>query len=649
MQVTGEVGRPRIRTLITQGLLAALLTFALAGCGGRAVSLSSASQGEILARQMESVVRGGGLSPTSRNVVTWLGGDLDEPLASIDGLADFVQGLSPEDASADVMRIALAELLILKADRISRDSGEGTEASDELPGLYLFAARQVHDVLRRASTSGALLWDGRSRLAADLYNAAVGGFTAGFADRLVSGQRDFYVAPPFGDPVAVSVEVDRDDVWDPSLFQRFLRADRMDVEGLRDRYLVVGLGAAMVGQRDPTEELLSRLPHVPPEVISYPATAVLEFDESNESLAEIRFFNNFVAGDPRVWGVPVRLSVDTTAAMAGLFSATNIDSLGRRAMLTPEVLAERTKVYRLEPYSDEKIPLLFVHGLRSSPLTWRDAVNVLRSDPEIRRRYQIWQFAYPTGLPIPRSSWLLRENLREIKDAMDPEGDAPWRGKMVVVGHSMGGVLSRNLVTDVDERLWYSAHTAPFDEFEFDADIKEHLREVFFYEPDPDVARVVLVAAPLRGSDMAESWFASIGRTLTVNSPILRRIASAYRNENRDRVNPYLLESTDGVLTGVGSLRPDNPLIRGYMDSPIRKNVTLHVIMGDQGGDSDGVVPHWSSRLDEAVSEVIVPSGHNAHAHPLGIAEIWRIVREHLSELTYHPRPRAQHIESGRD
>jgi hypothetical protein len=35
---------------------------------------------------------------------------------------------------------------------------------------------------------------------------------------------------------------------------------------------------------------------------------------------------------------------------------------------------------------------------------------------------------------------------------------------------------------------------------------------------------------------------------------------------------------------------------------------------------SDGVVPYWSSHLDTAESELIIPSGHDAHQNPQAIA-----------------------------
>ena len=69
---------------------------------------------------------------------------------------------------------------------------------------------------------------------------------------------------------------------------------------------------------------------------------------------------------------------------------------------------------------------------------------------------------------------------------------------------------------------------------------------------------------------------------------------------------------------------------------PLNPRVTFHSIMGNWGRDrppeksSDGVVPYTSSHLDGVKSEKIVPAGHNSHLNPEAIAEMRRILREHI-------------------
>ena len=42
-------------------------------------------------------------------------------------------------------------------------------------------------------------------------------------------------------------------------------------------------------------------------------------------------------------------------------------------------------------------------------------------------------------------------------------------------------------------------------------------------------------------------------------------------------------------------------------------------------------MPYWSSHLDGAQSELVVPSGHSAHQNPQAIAEVKRILKLNLA------------------
>ena len=70
------------------------------------------------------------------------------------------------------------------------------------------------------------------------------------------------------------------------------------------------------------------------------------------------------------------------------------------------------------------------------------------------------------------------------------------------------------------------------------------------------------------------------------------------------------------------------------MISPRRTSSTWAEVTspsGPLGPDSkDGVVPYWSSHMDGAESELIVPSGHSAHQNALAIEEVDRILKLNL-------------------
>jgi hypothetical protein len=83
----------------------------------------------------------------------------------------------------------------------------------------------------------------------------------------------------------------------------------------------------------------------------------------------------------------------------------------------------------------------------------------------------------------------------------------------------------------------------------------------------------------------------------------------------------------------VSGLSPKNPSLKIVNSATM--TVPYHSIIGDRGkGDSpnstDGVVPYWSSHLDGAKSELIVPGPHGSQDLPQTIAELKRILRLHL-------------------
>jgi hypothetical protein len=93
------------------------------------------------------------------------------------------------------------------------------------------------------------------------------------------------------------------------------------------------------------------------------------------------------------------------------------------------------------------------------------------------------------------------------------------------------------------------------------------------------------------------------------------------------------------IPTSVDTLAPNNRFVVTVNTLPIADGVPYHSIMGDRGKGgnpdqtkpmrSDGVVPYWSSRLPGAQSELVVPSGHNAHKHPQAMDEVRRILHLH--------------------
>jgi pimeloyl-ACP methyl ester carboxylesterase len=121
----------------------------------------------------------------------------------------------------------------------------------------------------------------------------------------------------------------------------------------------------------------------------------------------------------------------------------------------------KDNVFLMGPYRPGRIPLVLVHGTASSPARWAQLINEIVNDRELWNRYQIWMYTYNTGNPVLYSAGILAKGLRSVVRELDPEGKDPALRKMVVVGHSQGGMLTKMTAVDSGSRFWDSSFTVP--------------------------------------------------------------------------------------------------------------------------------------------------------------------------------------------
>ena len=346
-----------------------------------------------------------------------------------------------------------------------------------------------------------------------------------------------------------------------------------------------------------------------------PVTTVINFDGSMKSgttrNVSITNYDPTYRSSVMLGKTSYPLAADFTAPIVQQTRDIKEFSIALTGLIHPGVLD--SKLILLEPYDPKRIPVLLVHGLNSHPLMWRDVFNDLRADPKLRGKYQFMLFYYPTAWPITYSSMRLREELHALQRAVGPTQ------KMVLVGHSMGGLLSRMQVINPQRKIW-DAHLGKdsnryFSKLPADSIVKRST----IFSADHQIGREVYICTPHRGSGLADlsltSWFIKI-----VKLPV--DITSAFID-----LPGNIIER--GQLTSVAGLSPSNPLYKALDEIPIE--VPHHSIIGDRGrGDAplggDGVVPYWSTHLESAQSELIVPEGHGAFDHPLAVQELRRIL-----------------------
>ncbi len=367
------------------------------------------------------------------------------------------------------------------------------------------------------------------------------------------------------------------------------------------------------------------------EQIFYGLTAVLRFDGRD---CRLEYLDPLDVESLSFTGRTFPLGADFQAPLALKLAEMNPLRQQLSKMLRPDRYNGAARVARLQPYSPERIPVLFIHGFGNSPATWMPVLSYLRSDLVIRERYQFWFFSHPTGIPYPISAAALREQLDEIGEHY------PDRKEIVVIGHSMGGMIARLLMTDSETDLWDSFYDQPPDQIPFSKETHEVVTDTLIFKPRRDIARIIFVSASHRGSDHAARLAGRLGARLIGNpiaDPEVNREAMVYL---RAGVN---IRVRQRLPNSVEVLDPDSNWLRIVHTLPLDRSIPFHSIMGDRGRggnldrtrpqSSDGVVPYWSSHLEGAESEVTIPSGHWSHLHPDGMAEIRRLLLLHLRGL----------------
>src|SRR5437773_7459656 len=278
--------------------------------------------------------------------------------------------------------------------------------------------------------------------------------------------------------------------WNLALYE-LVPADDLDFKGtyVKDHVKKDGMGAPLIAERTLTAEQASALfcaPH-----IFYSVTATAQFEGSR---CVISIHDPLATENVRVDGHTYPLAANFTAAYALQLAREKPQKLGLARLLRPQEYAATARIIRFEPYIPNKTVLLVIHGLMDTPVTWVPMLNDLRGDVDFRRNYQIWFYSYPSCYPYPYSAMILRQELDAI------EKKYPLRKPMVVVAHSMGGSITRTLLTDAGTTLWLEAFGHPPAQTPMDSQSKHQIEEVLIFEHRRDIGRVVFMSTPNGGS-----------------------------------------------------------------------------------------------------------------------------------------------------
>ena len=286
------------------------------------------------------------------------------------------------------------------------------------------------------------------------------------------------------------------------------------------------------------------------------------------------------------------------------------------------------------PYTPGKVPVVFIPGLWMGPQFWDGTIRTLASDPALSAAYQFWTFGYATQDPLAYSAYQLRTAIEEARRRLDPEAKDPALDRMVLVGHSMGGVIARLAVVEAGDRFWRLASDQDAGLLTGGPGDVELARATLLFRPCSTVRRVVFLATPHRGGDTSQRLLHDAARRLALRpaplADLFRRLAEA---------NPpgYFKPSFfAGVTTSTDDLRHDSPLLAVLAGLSPPSSVSFHSIIavknGPMGpGGDDGLVSYDSAHLDGVASELVAASSHfSCHNDPAALAEVRRILLENL-------------------
>lgn len=424
--------------------------------------------------------------------------------------------------------------------------------------------------------------------------------------------------------------------WAPA---EIMPAEGLRFKGLRDIYTRDGFGSDFVEVSPPLTSA-DDIPWREPEYASITGALVFDGTTLNEVLVsrQVRLLTKDPYRDESisVGGRSVPMAANFTAAYGIWLARSGFATQSIRSLLGREGGITTPRILLMQPYDPDHLIIVMLHGLASSPEAWINVSNEVMGDEDLRRRYQVWEVYYPTNAPVAVNLARIRQALDATLKHFDPSGAAPASQNMVLVGHSMGGVIARLLVSSSGERLWQTVPVRSQLDSAKRARLRERLGPYLQFTPMPQVTRAIFLASPHRGTPLAQHrlarWIRNLIRAPAILLSELASLSDVLQGESSDGAVARVPNSID-------NLSDTDPFIVASAALPISPSVRYHTIIGiyksagPLENSSDGVVPYTSAHLAGADSELAIASWHSVQETPAAILELRRILRLHAAQV----------------
>ena len=567
-------------------------------------------------------------------------------------LADFLDG-HPEKLLAEVQAVAaaeptaenvyaVAEIAYIAAKQFEADGNE--DAALDFYGTAV--ANAYFYLFDEAFDNGRNPYDPRFRRACDLYNSALEGGLRTVIQRGLLHAGAAYTIETVRQTFDFNVAIRG--TWHEQNFSELKFVSDFEVNELTNRYHNFGLGVPMIATYERREDQPQPADEFYPPGMSFPVTAFLRVDQITAQGGEkprhrciIELHDPMKTSDIVVNNRLVPLETDLTTPLAysldnPVFKRVNGAT---RGLWRPDETSGARGLYMLEPYDANKIPVVMIHGFWSSLVTWMEMFNDLRGLPEIRERYQFWFYLYPTGEPFWFTAAHLRAELARMRDKLDRSLYATPLDQMVLIGHSMGGLVAELQTLQSGNAFWDLVSDRPLNELATVSN-RDELAQMFYFEPNPSVRRVVSIATPHRGSNFSNGAIEWLGRKL-INVP--QDVETSRSQALIDDPDFFPESSILRISNSVDAMSAQSPILPLMLSAPRAPWVKYHNVIGllDDVGvigrvveGTDGVVAYESAHLDNVHSEITVSADHtNVHRSPRAILEVRRILLDHLAQL----------------
>lgn len=665
-------------------LLAAFLLLGGSGCA--MVTVKQVASSDYLVNKRADVLNTGKLSPASRETLSAAG--LDESQCEKDFLVCRSTLLMTDDLNVEQRLSTLSELWVKAALALTPKKQAANEPpmSDAALDAWLEAARYGYAYLFYSGRSPSdRAFEDRQTQVRDYYNyaaekAAVVLFARARAAALAG---EDYTKPVSAGSWTLASDFQRLSL--KSIPKQLVPAGTVSFVGMRSTYRRDGFGAELVMVMDPPKLVVPAVAAEGAKAETAQAQATKDEQEGgvrrgrrhqhDDSVPEysemssinvtalLRFEGNTLEDVMRtrqvlldgyspeateritLHGEEVPLAGNFTAAYGLWLAQSGFATQSLRTLFGMSEGIGEPHIYLMQPWDPNRRIIFMLHGLGSSPEAWVNLANEIMGDPELRQQFQVWQVYYPTNAPIALNRYEIANAFNDTLQHFDPNGSTRASKDMVYIGHSMGGVLARLLVSDSGDVLWNDLLANYNLKGERLKRVQSKLGPLLHFKAEPNVERAIFIAAPHQGTDIAGNKVGRlIGRLVRLPLTILGKfedvfLALAQAEQQADgTAKPKIPNSID-------NLKASDPFVKAAAQLPITPGLKYHSIIAQRKPElaveksDDGLVPYWSSHLPGALSEKVIISGHSVQETPQAVLEVRRILHQDIDEVGTVARP----------